>query len=305
MLVLASGSSGARWWACRGRWSHSAETARLLAGPACGPPWRRWGSVCVYGRGSVAGHLGRTEIGTHEHCRCTCKMYLAGTGYSGAREVLSSVAEARQTADGRRQTGTLAAGVNYVACRQRHWAAGHAGRRCSHDAAAACHWPDSCHEGAYTAACTTTHLHHEPASPLLGHTPTKTETKTRTKTWPVPDSTARCIHPRAPPPTVRCLSRCFGPPLASWHLTSPLPTTSSRHHLIHYPPPNHLPKTCTSTWLLTQPTVRPAASRKMWPGVLRITTISKSMQPHYGADLQLRLQLRPVYQPSLYRQPCP
>jgi hypothetical protein len=58
----------------------------------------------VYGRGSVAGHLGRTEIGTHEHCRCTCKMYLAGTGYSGAREVLSSVAEARQTADGRRQT---------------------------------------------------------------------------------------------------------------------------------------------------------------------------------------------------------
>jgi hypothetical protein len=261
----------------------------------------------VYGRGSVAGHLGRTEIRTSTAgvpARCTW----LGRG-TAARARFYQVWRRRgrrRTADGRRQTGTLAAGVNYVACRQRHWAAGHAGRRCSHDAAAACHWPDSCHEGAYTAACTTTHLHHEPAVPLLGHTPTKTETKTRTKTWPVPDSTARCIHPRAPPPTVRCLSRCFcfGPPLASWHLTSPLPTTSSRHHLIHYPPPNHLPKTCTSAWLLTQPTVRPAASRKMWPGVLRITTISKSMQPHYGADLQLRLQLRPVYQPSLYRQPC-
>jgi hypothetical protein len=132
----------------------------------------------------------------------------------------------------------------------------HAGRRCSRRSCGlslARQLPPAAMRALTRRPCTTTHLHHEPASSLLGHTPTgtetktKTETKTRTKTktktkaWPVPDSTARCIHPRSNPPTVRCLSRCFGPRLAPWHLTSPLPTTSSQRYPFLSPLPHFLP----------------------------------------------------------------
>jgi hypothetical protein len=199
------------------------------------------GCMCVWA-GECRGAPG-ADGDAHEHCRCTCKMYLAGTGYSGAREVLSSVAEARQTADGRRQTSTRPAGVNYVACRQRHWAAAmRVG--VAHDAAAACHWPASCYEGAYTAALHDDSIDSPP--PRVGVVPAwarfyqdRDQDQDQDMARPRLD---RCIHPRSHPTHDSLLVKMLRPSTSflAPHLTStyhllaalpfPLVTTSFPAH---------------------------------------------------------------------------
>jgi hypothetical protein len=233
------------------------------------------GYVCIGGGVS----RGRADGDRHEHCRCACKMARARFYRVWRRR------GRRQTADGKRQRSSMPAGVNYVACLCREiLGCCHAGRRCSRRSCAL-----SLARVPVLGADSTPPTRASVAAWAQWHAPDKTKTKTETKTWPVPDSTDASIHS----PTVRCLSRFVKMLQSSTSPLAPSPHVySTRPSSRRYPISTHrnrLSRICRPTYPLVQPTMRPAESRKLWPGVLHITIIGKLMQPHRGADLQLRL----------------